>query len=326
MMLPTCRLCARGTTLHPLASRSSSFLARRVLLPSPRPAPQSRLLQTSSSARPSSSALKPKPSPLRAGATVVLLALPERLSHHKFTPVKILSVTKLTPETSLFKLALPKELLDPTNPPYEAIQSLFVMQPDLQIQRAYTPLCAACFDPKGPAEVDLIVKRYADGEASRYIHRLGPGDQIKIRGPVITWYYGQKQFDEVVFIVGGTGISPALQYIESTLSHPANPSAPQPSIKVHPKKLSVQYLVDNLEAGQKVSSVSGTTVGRVRAKELKKWIGEGSSKEKKRAVIVCGPEQMVNAVAGPRARDLSQGPVGGMLGQLGYSQDEVVKL
>lgn len=36
--------------------------------------------------------------------------------------------------------------------------------------------------------------------------------------------------------------------------------------------------------------------------------------------------RMVNAVAGPRARDLSQGAVGGMLGQLGYSQSEVVKL
>lgn len=117
----------------------------------------------------------------------------------------------------------------------------------------------------------------------------------------------------VAQVVGGTGISPAFQYIESTLSHPANPSAPQPSIKVvyaspspsrillkpeldalvaqHPEKLSVQYLVDNLEAGQKKSSVPETTVGRMRAKELKKWIGEGSSKEKKRAVIVCGPEQ-----------------------------------
>lgn len=58
----------------------------------------------------------------------------------------------------------------------------------------------------------------------------------------------------------------------------------------HPEKLSVQYLVDNLEAGQKKSSVPETTVGRMRAKELKKWIGEGGLK-KKRAVIVCGPEQ-----------------------------------
>lgn len=149
MIAPTCRLCAGAATLQPLASRSSSLLARRVLLTSPRPAPQSRLLQTSSSARTSPSASKSRPSPLRAGASIVLLALvgagalllrpePERLSHHKFTPAKIISVTKLTPETSLFKLALPRELLDPKNPPYEAIQSLFVMQPDLQIQRAYT--------------------------------------------------------------------------------------------------------------------------------------------------------------------------------------------
>lgn len=36
--------------------------------------------------------------------------------------------------------------------------------------------------------------------------------------------------------------------------------------------------------------------------------------------------RMVNAIAGPRARDLSQGPIGGILGELGYGKGEVVKL
>ena len=35
---------------------------------------------------------------------------------------------------------------------------------------------------------------------------------------------------------------------------------------------------------------------------------------------------MVNAVAGPRGRNFSPGPVGGILRELGYSDREVVKL
>jgi len=36
--------------------------------------------------------------------------------------------------------------------------------------------------------------------------------------------------------------------------------------------------------------------------------------------------RMINAVAGPRARNFSQGPVGGILKELGYTDKEVVKL
>jgi cytochrome-b5 reductase len=92
------------------------------------------------------------------------------------------------------------------------------MQPDLQIQRAYTvcdplrslsrtrltfllqPLSATAFDLDGPAHVDLVVKRYPDGEASRYMHRLHPGDELHVRGPIVTWDYRPDQFDEIVFV------------------------------------------------------------------------------------------------------------------------------
>lgn len=36
--------------------------------------------------------------------------------------------------------------------------------------------------------------------------------------------------------------------------------------------------------------------------------------------------RMVAAVAGPFGRNMSQGPVGGVLGEMGYKSDEVWKL
>ncbi|KAF8341621.1 uncharacterized protein EI90DRAFT_2965962 [Cantharellus anzutake] len=42
--------------------------------------------------------------------------------------------------------------------------------------------------------------------------------------------------------------------------------------------------------------------------------------------LVCGPEPMINAIAGPRARDLTSGPVRGALGALGFTAGQVRKL
>lgn len=81
------------------------------------------------------------------------LSVPDQdlLTPYKFTPLRITSVTTLTPETSLFKVALPKAMLDPTDTgSANAIRSIYVMQPDLQIQRPYTvssisyPACVEC--------------------------------------------------------------------------------------------------------------------------------------------------------------------------------------
>lgn len=47
---------------------------------------------------------------------------------------------------------------------------------------------------------------------------------------------------------------------------------------------------------------------------------------KTRADPVYCCRSMVEAVAGPRGRNFSQGRVGGILQQLGYSEKEVVKL
>lgn len=35
---------------------------------------------------------------------------------------------------------------------------------------------------------------------------------------------------------------------------------------------------------------------------------------------------MINAIAGPRARNLTEGPVGGALGELGFTSADVRKL
>jgi cytochrome-b5 reductase len=42
-------------------------------------------------------------------------------------------------------------------------------------------------------------------------------------------------------------------------------------------------------------------------------------------VMVCGPPGMVSALSGPKAKDYTQGEVGGLLKKLGYTAKDVYK-
>lgn len=64
-----------------------------------------------------------------------------QLSVQHFTALKLLSKESLTADTTLYTLALPKELLPKEGDALvssDPIRSVYVMQPELQIQRAYT--------------------------------------------------------------------------------------------------------------------------------------------------------------------------------------------
>lgn len=129
------------------------------------------------------------------------------LSYGSFTPLKIKDVKRITADSSIFTLALPHSALPhsqdypPSEPPDNPLQAIYIRQPELQLQRAYTPLEAQAFstgetatrnsgdvkDAKKDREIRLLVKRYDDGEVSSYLHRLGIGGEVDIRGPVRTW-------------------------------------------------------------------------------------------------------------------------------------------
>lgn len=86
----------------------------------------------------------------------------------------------------------------------------------------------------------------------------------------------------------------------------------------------------------------------INRKSLEDFLGR-KQEGKRKVVVICGPEgvssfrspdqfrgsdllidsvrfRMINAIAGPRGRNFSQGPVGGYLKELGYAEKEVVKL
>ncbi|KAF5321649.1 hypothetical protein D9619_001002 [Psilocybe cf. subviscida] len=116
----------------------------------------------------------------------------------------------------------------------------------------------------------------------------------------------------------------------------------------HPKDFNLHLFVDEDDGSQPSAQVSKKLIGRISESSLKQcidaedqpppstsWRNSFSKKQAPQApdgpkrrilFLVCGPEAMIGAIAGPFGRNLSQGPVGGLLGKMGYTSSEVYKL
>ncbi len=128
------------------------------------------------------------------------------------------------------------------------IESIHIKQPQIQIERAYTPLLSRA-QAEHSGHIDLLVKRYEDGEMGRYIQSQPVDGALEVRGWNTTW--DEKWHAESVGrikhvylvsscagsltqdrgssgrssrtsiptqIVAGTGITPAFQLISSELN------------------------------------------------------------------------------------------------------------
>lgn len=140
-----------------------------------------------------------------------------------FTKFEVVSKTPVSSTCSLFTL---QPLQIGTN--WEVCQqawgkgmwSVLFKQPQLQIGRDYTPLPPLssngahdhAWDEVDEVDGSLrfLIRKDPGGEVSGYLHNLGLGETVDIRGPQMEFQI-PLDVNEVLFIAGGTGIAPALQ-------------------------------------------------------------------------------------------------------------------
>ena len=112
--------------------------------------------------------------------------------------------------------------------------SVEIKQPQLQIARHYTPLPALPApegsEPDEQADLRFLIRRVDGGEMSNYLSRQRVGDTLRLRGPHLGFDVMRRLGNDngttttdvddqrcVVFLAGGTGISPALQIAQKVL-------------------------------------------------------------------------------------------------------------
>ncbi|KAL1412506.1 hypothetical protein Q8F55_000252 [Vanrija albida] len=196
--------------------------------------------------------------------------------------------------------------------------------------RPYTPLSP----PDQRGSLDLLVKEYPTGNISKWFGTLAPGAEVLIKGPILKYEYKPNTFDKGLFVTGGSGVTPAYQFLTHALNDKsdktkftllfANVNEEDILLRkewdalaaANPDRLKVVYFLDNAPKGW-----NGET-GYVTADKITQHFPRGEG-EKVQA-FVCGPPGQYAAVSGKKD-GFKQGELGGALKDLGYTSEEVFK-
>ncbi|CAK7221689.1 NADH-cytochrome b5 reductase [Sporothrix curviconia] len=250
-----------------------------------------------------------------------------------FVPLTVESVDTLNHNTKLVRFKLPEA--DQTSGMHAASALLTRFKPEgaeKNIIRPYTPVS----DDDAKGHMDLLVKRYEGGKMSSHIHSLAPGDTLEIKGPISKYPWAPNKHEQIALVAGGTGITPMYQLIKAVLQ---NAEADKTKITLVYGNIAEEDILLHKELRQLENTYpqrfrsfyvlekppaewQGST-GYVTKELLKQVLPEPKAGDFK--VFVCGPPGLMNAVSGPKKSPSDQGELSGLLQELGYAKDQVVK-
>lgn len=185
--------------------------------------------------------------------------------------------------------------------------------------RPYTPIADG-----RTGLASFYIKAYKEGTMSRYIGQLQAGQQVEIKGPLPKYPITEEiAKGKSTFIVGGTGVTPALQFIQTV-------SATGPVQVVFASNDEKEIaLIKPLILAARVYNPQITGVihrGLLTPEAIKAFVKPEDYQEGKGKVFVCGPPGFMQAISGPKGPNYTQGPLEGCLKEFGLTENEVVKL
>ncbi len=123
----------------------------------------------------------------------------------------ITAVSQLTHDTRQFTFAIPQDIkFDYLPGDYIKV---FPNDEDPDEFRTYTPTTPPSIDD----HFELIVKRYPDGQVSRFMHDRKIGDEVWIGGPYPGGHFVEGMASRLGMVAAGTGITPMIAIIRTIL-------------------------------------------------------------------------------------------------------------
>ncbi|KAJ3146823.1 hypothetical protein HDU86_008381 [Geranomyces michiganensis] len=262
------------------------------------------------------------------------------LTPEDFRRFKLAEVFPVTHDTSLFRFAA--NLPQADSPAGFPVPSHVVVKDHTcQVARSYTPVTYA------RGHFDLLVKKYENGSVSRFLHDTPVGEFIEMRGPIVTLPYEANSVADIGMIAGGTGITPMYQLIKRILRDPddetrvtllfANRTAAdillynelQILAAAKPDRLRVVYTVDSASGAKDMPENTAAapkplSVGLIDKAIIAKHMPPPEL-GREAAILVCGPDGFIRHISGAKPNDVDQGPLGGLLKELGYEARQVFK-
>lgn len=192
-----------------------------------------------------------------------------------------------------------------------------------QVVKPYNPISV-----DEPGSFTILVKKYEGARIGGKLHELQAGQTIGVKGGFQQWTFEPFKYAHYGMVAGGTGITPLIQAASHILEHDSTAKVTLLCANKSPRDVLLQ---GDLAALQKrfgsrlvihhhIDSVAGSPVSEEVLKRFMPAAAPGV------LIMVCGPGGMVSAVAGPKAKDFTQGEVGGFLKDMGYSQVHIWKV
>lgn len=198
------------------------------------------------------------------------------------------------------------------------------------VVRPYTPISTNALN----GAFQLMVKEYPEGKLSRELCQMPVGTSVDFKHipfNVKLQYPFNKA--KIGMLVGGTGISPMIQALHAVLGNPHDKT--QVSIlygsrtsedilgkagldewcAAHSDQLTVTHVLSNEPASSSWSGPKGFIDRALIETHMP------SPSEKDAMIFVCGPPAMYDALCGARNEET----ITGVLGEMGYTQDQVYK-
>lgn len=251
-------------------------------------------------------------------------------SYWNWVRLPVAEVELVSPDTKRFTFKLPSDQSELGLKLCSALLTKFVNSNGKAVLRPYTPV--SDLDKKGTLQ--LVVKRFPNGEMSNHFWNLKPSDTMLFKGPIPSFSWKENAYDSITLLGAGSGITPLYQLVYHLTKNPNEKTkinlfygnkTPQDILlkkelddlqKKYPEKLKVTYFVDKAEGDFK-----GET-GFITKEFLEKNAPKPSENTH---VFVCGPAPFMKAYSGEKPFLLAQGRLSGILSDLGYSKNQVSK-
>ncbi|KAK4050864.1 hypothetical protein OIV83_003286 [Microbotryomycetes sp. JL201] len=260
--------------------------------------------------------------------------LPSALNPDEWKTFKLDKVEPYNHNTAKFIFKLPEGTAAAT-PVASALLVKAVNKEDCQddkqkpVLRPYTQISP----PDAEGYIELLVKKYPEGKMTNHIHNLKPGQELAFKGPLPKFAYKPNQFEHVVLISGGSGITPMYQVAQAIFSNPQDKTKVtlvygniaeedillrkewESLAKKFPERMKNVFVLD--KAGKEWQGPTGYIDQKLLAQNA-----PAPAFGERVKIFVCGPPGMMNAISGNKVSPKDQGELKGLLADLGYTENQ----
>ncbi|KAI3438115.1 hypothetical protein D9Q98_000556 [Chlorella vulgaris] len=278
--------------------------------------------------------------PAAKPVTAALTPPPVALSADEWRSFKLVhkeALTKGVPSpTVLFRFALPDKTMEAGLPVASCVlvrAPIGSSKPDGSnafVIRPYTPISGN--HAKG--HMDLAIKVYPDGKMSQHVDKLKVGDSLDFKGPIMKISLDDlSKKARLGLICGGSGLTPMIQVVEELYHQNKSIEVSMIYANVSEKDIIAKERLDAL-AKQNVTFDIHYAVDKSDSKDFEGSVGyinrdllakQMPPPASDSLILVCGPPGMMKSISGDKLPDKSQGPLSGLLKDMGYTEQQVFK-